>query len=64
MLDVLKARDFHESKIEEEPILGAVLVLKGGRVQPLTRLERLLVALRLTNARRLERKYAVAAAGA
>jgi len=57
MLDVLKARDFQESKIEEEPILGKVLVLKGGRVQPLTGLEKLLLALRLTDAKRLERKY-------
>lgn len=60
MLDVLKARDFQQSKIEEEPILGTVLVLKGGRVQPLTAFERLLVALKLTDARRLERKYATA----
>lgn len=62
MLDVTKARDFQESKIEQEPILGTVLVLKGGRIQPLTALERLLVALRLTDARRLERKYDAAAA--
>lgn len=62
MLDVTKARDFQESKIEQEPILGTVLVLKGGRIQPLTAVERLLVALRLTDARRLERKYAAAAA--
>ena len=61
MLDVTKARDFQESKIEQEPILGTVLVLKGGRIQPLTAVERLLVALRLTDARRLERKYAAAA---
>lgn len=62
MLDVTKARDFQESKIEQEPILGTVLVLKGGRIQPLTALERLMVALRLTDARRLERKYDAAAA--
>lgn len=62
MLDVTKARDFQESKIEQEPILGTVLVLKGGRIQPLTAVERLLVALRLTDARRLERKYEAAAA--
>jgi len=61
MLDVLKAKDFQESKIEEEPILGKVLVLKGGRVQPLTSIERMLVALRLTDAKRLERKYSTAA---
>ncbi len=64
MLDVLKARDIQESKIEDEPILGKVLVLKGGRVQPLTPVERLLVALRLTDARRLERKYGGASASA
>ncbi len=62
MFDAVKARDFQESRIEEEPILGTVLVLKGGRVQPLTPLERLMVALRLTDAQRLERKYAGAAA--
>ena len=61
MLDVLKAKDFQESKIEEEPILGKVLVLKGGRVQPLTSIERMFVALRLTDAKRLERKYSTAA---
>lgn len=57
MLDVLKIQDFQESKIEEEPILGRVLVFPGGRIQSLTAFEKLLVALRLTNAKRLEATY-------
>jgi hypothetical protein len=57
MFDVLKAYDFQESKIENEPILGRVLVFPGGRIQPLTFVERLLVRLGLTNAKRLEARY-------
>jgi hypothetical protein len=58
MLDVLKAREFKESRIEHEPILGPVLVMPGGRIQPLSFVERLLVTLRLTNAKGLEARYA------
>ncbi|MCW5633593.1 MAG: hypothetical protein KIT17_09670 [Rubrivivax sp.] len=50
--------DFSESRIEDEPILGTVLRLPDGRVQPLTWWERLLVALRVTNAKALEGRYA------
>jgi hypothetical protein len=50
-------RDYQESRIEDEPILGAVLVLPSGTIQPLTRWERLLVALRLISAKRLEARY-------
>jgi hypothetical protein len=57
MLDVVKAQEFRESKIEDEPILGTVLVMPGGRIQPLTLIERLLVSLRLTNAKALEARY-------
>lgn len=57
MLDLLKAQDFQESRIENEPILGPVLVFPGGRIQSLTWLERVLVTLGLTNAKRLERHY-------
>ena len=57
MLDVLKAQEFQESKIEEEPILGRVLVFPGGRIQTLTFVERLLLTLRLTDAKRLEAVY-------
>lgn len=57
MLDVLKAQEFQESKIEDEPILGRVLVFPGGRIQPLTFAERLLVSLRLTDAKKLEANY-------
>ena len=58
MLDLLKAQDFRESRIENEPILGHVLVFPGGRIQSLTWFERLQVTLGLTNAKRLERHYA------
>ena len=57
MLDLTKAHAFQESKIEQEPILGHVLVLAGGRIQPLTFVERVMAALGLTNAKKLEAKY-------
>ena len=57
MLDVLKAQEFQESKIEDEPFLGRVLVFPGGRIQTLTFVERLLLTLRLTDAKRLETVY-------
>jgi hypothetical protein len=57
MLDIFRAHEFQESKIEEEPILGRVLVMPGGRVQALTFVERVLVTLGLTNAKRLEARY-------
>jgi hypothetical protein len=60
MLDILKAQEFQESRIENEPILGPVLVFPGGRIQSLTWVERVLVTLGLTNAKRLERRYASA----
>lgn len=50
-------KEYQESKIEDEPILGTVLAMPDGRVQQLTWLERLLVALRLTNAKLLEARY-------
>ena len=37
-------REYQESRIEDEPILGAVLVLPSGTIQPLTLWERVLVA--------------------
>lgn len=46
-----------ESKIEDEPILGPVLFLPDGSIQPLSWMERLLLALRLTNAKALEARY-------
>ena len=51
------AREYQESRIEDEPILGAVLVLPSGTVQPLTLWERVLVALRLISAKTLEARY-------
>jgi len=50
-------REYQESRIEDEPILGAVLVLPRGTIQPLTWWERVLVALRLTDAKALEARY-------
>ena len=51
------AQAFQESKIEDEPILGQVLIMADGRIQPLTFIERVLVTLRLTNAKVLEARY-------
>ncbi|MBX3622927.1 MAG: hypothetical protein KF891_23400 [Rhizobacter sp.] len=50
-------RAYQESRIEDEPILGPVLAMPDGRVQPLTWLERLMVRLHLTNAKTLEARY-------
>ncbi len=50
-------REYQESRIEDEPILGPVLTLPDGRVQPLTWLERVMVSLHLTNAKMLEARY-------
>jgi hypothetical protein len=50
-------RPYQESRIEDEPILGPVLAMPDGRVQPLTWLERLMVRLHLTNAKALEARY-------
>jgi hypothetical protein len=52
-----QAREYQESKIEDEPILGPVLALPDGRIQPLTWMERLMVRLHLTNAKMLEARY-------
>ena len=62
MNDAEGVRVYQESKIEDEPILGPVLTLPDGRIQPLSWLERILVALRLANAaskqlRRRIRRY-------
>ena len=53
----MQVREYQESKIEDEPILGPVLAMPDGRVQPLTWLERVLVTLHLTNAKTLEARY-------
>lgn len=58
MLDVLRVEEFRESRIEDEPILGRVLVMPGGRIQSLTFVEKLMLAMRLTDAKRLEARYA------
>jgi hypothetical protein len=57
MNEVASSRVYQESRIEDEPILGPVLALPDGRVQPLTLMERVLVRLHLTNARALESRY-------
>ena len=48
---------YRESAIEDEPILGMVLVLPDGSIRALTWFERLMVALHLTNAKTLEARY-------
>ena len=50
-------RTYQESRIEEEPILGPVLVLPSGTIQPLTFWERVLVRLRLLDAQAIEARY-------
>lgn len=50
-------REYQESRIEDEPILGPVLVLPSGTIQPLTFWERVLVRLRLMSAKSLEARY-------
>lgn len=57
MSDNLPVRAYKESRIEDEPILGPVLTLPDGRIQPLTWLERVLVKLHLTDAKALEARY-------
>lgn len=57
MSDANRVRPYQESKIEDEPILGTVLALPDGRIQQLTWKEKLMVALRLTNAKLLEARY-------
>ena len=50
-------REYQESRIEDEPILGPGLVLPSGTIQPLTFWERVLVRLRLIGAKTLEARY-------
>ena len=57
MSDTTTTPAYRESRIEDEPILGPVLALPDGRIQPLTWLERVLVTLRLTDAKALEARY-------
>jgi hypothetical protein len=57
MYETTWVQEYRESTIEDEPILGAVLAMPDGRVKPLSVLERVLLALRLTNAKALEAKY-------
>lgn len=57
MNDAATMQGFQESRIEDEPILGPVLAMPDGRVQPLTWMERVLVKLHLTNAKLLEARY-------
>lgn len=57
MSDATQVREYQESKIEDEPILGTVLALPDGSIQRLTWMERVLVALGLMNAKSLEARY-------
>lgn len=52
-----RTRTYHDSRIEDEPILGKVLALPDGNIQQLTWLEKLMVTLHLTNAKALEARY-------
>lgn len=57
MSNAVQVREYQESRIEAEPILGQVLAMPDGRIQPLTWMERMLVTLHLTNAKALEARY-------
>ena len=57
MFEAALGREYQESKIEHEPILGAVLSMPDGRIQALTLLERIFLKLRLTSAKSLEARY-------
>jgi hypothetical protein len=57
MNDTAQTPEYRESRIEEEPILGRVLALPDGRIQPLTWFERVLVSLHLLSAKTLEARY-------
>jgi hypothetical protein len=57
MNQAVQSHGFQESRIEIEPILGPVLAMPDGRIQPLTWLERVMLALRLTNAKLLEARH-------
>jgi len=57
MNEAARGPEYQESRIEDEPILGPVLAMPDGRIQPLTWLERVLVTLHLTNAKVLEARY-------
>jgi hypothetical protein len=57
MTDALQTPIYQESRIDDEPILGSVLTLPDGRIQPLTFWEKVLVKLRLLNAKTLEARY-------
>jgi hypothetical protein len=57
MNDTAPTPEYRESRIEEEPILGRVLALPDGRIQPLTWFERVLVSLHLLSAKTLEARY-------
>jgi hypothetical protein len=63
MYNATLVRGYRESTIEEEPILGRVLALPDGRIQPLTWWDRLRLAMALTDARQLEAKYFHSSAG-
>ncbi|MEK8033990.1 hypothetical protein AACH06_24455 [Ideonella sp. DXS29W] len=57
MHNVTLGRGYPESTIEEEPILGRVLAMPDGRIQPLTWRDRMMLSLGLTDARQLATKY-------
>jgi hypothetical protein len=57
MSDAMRKPEYQESKIEDEPILGTVLMLPDGRVQTLTFMEKLCLTLGLTSVKQLEARH-------
>ena len=57
MTEASQQQEYQESTIADEPILGPVLAMPDGRIHQLTLIERVMVALRLTNAKGLEARY-------
>lgn len=53
----LELHDYSESRIEDEPILGPVLQMPDGSVHQLTWLERMMVKVKLTDAKALASRY-------
>jgi hypothetical protein len=57
MKEAMRVPEYQESKIEDEPILGTVLALPDGRIQPLTFMEKLLLTVGLTSVKALEARH-------
>jgi hypothetical protein len=53
----LQLHEYPESRIEDEPILGPVLQMPDGSVHTLTWFERLMVRMKLIDAKTLASRY-------